>query len=66
MTTNQTLESIDRERISFGEMPADVVMDADLQAHIGRQLRNVYDGQRSSERLPESFLRLLRALDEKR
>jgi hypothetical protein len=40
-------------------------IDAEVQAHIGRQLRAVYDDV-ANEPVPDRFLRLLRELDKKR
>ncbi len=40
-------------------------IDAEVQAHIGRQLRTVYDSV-ANEPVPDRFLRLLRELDKKR
>jgi hypothetical protein len=40
-------------------------LDAEVQAHIGRQLRAVYDDV-ANEPIPDRFLRLLRELDQKR
>lgn len=40
-------------------------IDAEVQAHIGRQLRAVYDAV-ANEPVPDRFLRLLRELDKKR
>ncbi len=40
------------------------VLGADLQAHIGRQLRAVYD-EVVNEAVPERFLRLLEELERK-
>jgi hypothetical protein len=40
-------------------------LEADLQAHIGRQLRAVYD-EVVSEPVPDKFIRLLEELERKR
>lgn len=40
-------------------------IDADVQAHIGRQLRAVYDAV-ANEAVPDKLLQLLRDLDKKR
>jgi hypothetical protein len=40
-------------------------LESDLQAHIGRQLRAVYD-EVVSEPVPEKFLRLLEELERKK
>jgi hypothetical protein len=40
------------------------ILEADLQAHIGRQLRAVYD-EVVSEAVPDRFLRLLEELERK-
>jgi hypothetical protein len=42
----------------------DAILEADLQAHIGRQLRAVYD-EVVNEAVPERFLRLLEELERK-
>jgi hypothetical protein len=41
------------------------ILEADLQAHIGRQLRAVYD-EVVSEAVPDRFLKLLEELERKR
>lgn len=45
--------------------PKGVILEADLQAHIGRQLRAVYD-EVVNEAVPERFLRLLDELERKK
>jgi anti-sigma factor NepR-like protein len=44
--------------------PKGAILEADLQAHIGRQLRAVYD-EVVSEAVPDRFLRLLEELERK-
>ena len=44
--------------------PTGAVLGADLQAHIGRQLRAVYD-EVVSEAVPDRFLKLLEELERK-
>ena len=44
--------------------PRGATMEADLQAHIGRQLRAVYD-EVVSEAVPDRFLKLLEDLERK-
>ena len=46
-------------------VPAEVVLEADLQAHIGRQLRAVYD-EIANEPVPDRFLKLLEQLERQR
>jgi hypothetical protein len=48
-----------------GSPPARTGLDAEVQAHIGRQLRAVYDDV-ANEPIPDKFLQLLRDLDQKR
>ena len=48
-----------------GVSPGGVIMEADLQAHIGRQLRAVYD-EVVNEAVPDRFLRLLEELEHKK
>jgi len=43
---------------------SDVKLDTDLQAHIGRQLRAVYD-EVVNEPVPDKFIRLLEELERK-
>jgi hypothetical protein len=45
--------------------PAGAVFEADLQAHIGRQLRAVYD-EVVNEAVPDRFLQLLEELERKK
>lgn len=45
--------------------PKGAMLEADLQAHIGRQLRAVYD-EVVNEGVPERFLRLLEELERKK
>jgi len=45
-------------------VPPVPTLEADLQAHIGRQLRAVYD-EVVSESVPERFLKLLEELEKK-
>jgi hypothetical protein len=47
-----------------GDSVAGAMFGADLQAHIGRQLRAVYD-EVVGEAIPERFLRLLEELERK-
>lgn len=44
--------------------PKGVILEADLQAHIGRQLRAVYE-EVVNEAVPDRFLRLLDELERK-
>jgi Anti-sigma factor NepR len=46
------------------ETAAGVMMEADLQAHIGRQLRAVYD-EVVNEPVPDRFVKLLEELERK-
>jgi hypothetical protein len=48
-----------------GSQAARTGLDAEVQAHIGRQLRAVYDDV-ANEPIPDKFLALLRELDQKR
>jgi Anti-sigma factor NepR len=45
--------------------PAGAILEADLQAHIGRQLRAVYD-EVVNEGVPDRFVRLLEELERKK
>ncbi len=45
-------------------VPASGGLESDLQAHIGRQLRAVYD-EVVNEPVPDRFLKLLQELDRK-
>jgi hypothetical protein len=45
--------------------PQGVVLEPDLQAHIGRQLRAVYE-EVVNEEVPERFIRLLEELERKK
>jgi len=45
--------------------PQDAMLEADLQAQIGRQLRAVYD-EVVSEGVPDRFVRLLEDLERKK
>jgi len=45
--------------------PKDAILEADLQAHIGRQLRAVYD-EVVNEAVPDRFLQLLEELERKK
>lgn len=47
-----------------GAIQGGAIMEADLQAHIGRQLRAVYD-EVVNEAVPDRFLRLLEDLERK-
>ena len=47
------------------QSPRGAILEADLQAHIGRQLRAVYD-EVVNEAVPDRFLRLLEELDRKK
>jgi len=47
------------------ETPEGVILAAELQAHIGRQLRAVYD-EVINEAVPDRFLRLLEELERKK
>jgi hypothetical protein len=49
---------------TFG-LPKGAMMEADLQAHIGRQLRAVYD-EVVNEPVPDRFLELLEELARKK
>ncbi len=46
-------------------IPMGAIMEPDLQAHIGRQLRAVYD-EVVNEAVPERFLKLLEELERKK
>ena len=48
-----------------GAVPKGAILEADLQAHIGRQLRAVYD-EVVNEAVPDRFLRLLEELERKK
>jgi len=48
-----------------GGVPKGVILEADLQAHIGRQLRAVYD-EVVNEAVPDRFLRLLDELERRK
>lgn len=50
---------------SASALPKGVILEADLQAHIGRQLRAVYD-EVVNEAVPDRFLRLLEDLERKK
>jgi hypothetical protein len=45
--------------------PREATLETDLQAHIGRQLRAVYD-EVVNEPVPDRFLRLLEELERKK
>ena len=45
--------------------PRGAILEADLQAHIGRQLRAVYD-EVVNEAVPDRFLQLLEELERKK
>ena len=47
-----------------GAQGSEVKLDTDLQAHIGRQLRAVYD-EVVNEPVPDKFIRLLEELERK-
>jgi hypothetical protein len=46
-------------------LPRGAILEADLQAHIGRQLRAVYDAV-VNEAVPDRFLQLLEELERKK
>jgi hypothetical protein len=50
---------------SESDLPKGAIFEADLQAHIGRQLRAVYD-EVVNEAVPDRFLQLLEELERKK
>ena len=52
------------ETIPMAVLPKGVILNADLQAHIGRQLRAVYD-EVVNEAVPDRFLQLIEELERK-
>ena len=46
-------------------LPKGAILEADLQAHIGRQLRAVYD-EVVNEAVPDRFLQLLEELERRK
>ena len=60
MNSRQTAETVPPAAPS---VPG-AMLEADLQAHIGRQLRAVYE-EVVNEEVPDRFLRLLRELEQK-
>jgi hypothetical protein len=68
MNPRHTAETIrpDSGAVTMGETDTvpDAMLGADLQAHIGRQLRAVYD-EVVGEAVPERFLKLLEELERK-
>jgi hypothetical protein len=53
------------EMIPKTPIPRGAILEADLQAHIGRQLRAVYD-EVVNEAVPDRFLQLLEELERKK
>jgi hypothetical protein len=53
------------EMIPKPPFPRGAILEADLQAHIGRQLRAVYD-EVVNEVVPDRFLQLLEELERKK
>lgn len=64
MNPRQSAETVPIANASAASGPPDPSLGADLQAHIGRQLRQVYDDV-VGEAVPDRFLRLLEELERK-
>ena len=66
INSHQTTDtaSVASEPNQIGQADTAAALGADLQAHIGRQLRAVYD-EVVSEAVPDRFLRLLEELERK-
>ena len=65
MNPRQTSETIQPPAQGQIDPGSGAILGADLQAHIGRQLRAVYD-EVVGEAVPDRFLRLLEELERKR
>jgi hypothetical protein len=65
MSPRQTAETIPIRAAPVPGPEGAVALEADLQAHIGRQLRAVYE-EVVNEAVPDRFLKLLEELDRKK
>jgi hypothetical protein len=64
MTPGQTPDQVPNDQVPNLATPRGAMLGGDLQAHIGRQLRAVYD-EVANEAVPDRFLKLIEELERK-